>query len=157
MSNLIPEATRIVDGSAPLYLGAVASARSAGPLRAANIKSIVDLTAKGVDHEGVRHKGIRYLHIDVADVPAAAIELGGRLPSITAFIAKARAAGSGVLVHCHYGKVRTAHSHTTRAHTQRARERGGGTLCVVNSDICDFWATCDLWATCTGRAAAQQL
>ena len=105
MSKLIPEATRIIDGSAPLYLGAVASARSAGPLRAANIKCIVDLTAKGVDHEAVRHKGIKYLHIDVADVPAAATELGQRFPSTTAFIAKAREAGSGVLVHCHYGKV----------------------------------------------------
>ena len=105
MSKLIPDATRIVDGAAPLYLGALASARSPGPLRAANIKCIVDLTAKDVDHEGVRHKGITYLHINVADVPGAATELGKRLPSTTAFIAKARAAGSGVLVHCHYGKV----------------------------------------------------
>jgi hypothetical protein len=123
MSKLIPHATRVVDGSAPLYLGAVASARSAGPLRAANIKCIVDLTAKGVDHEGVRHKGIRYLHIDVADVPAAATKLGKSLPSTTAFIAKARAAGSGVLVHCHYGKVRNTHARA-RAHTHTARVRG---------------------------------
>ena len=110
MSKLIPDATRVVDGSAPLYLGAVASARSAGPLRAANIKCIVDLTAKGVDHEGVRHKGIKYLHVDVADVPGAAMQLGKSLPATTAFIAKARAAGRGVLVHCRYGKVRSVHT-----------------------------------------------
>ena len=112
MSKLIPEASRIIDDDAPVYLGAIAAARSAGPLRSANIKCIVDLTAKDVDHEGVRHKGIKYLHVNVADVPAAAGELGKRLPATTAFIAKARAAGGGVLVHCHYGKVRNTRTRT---------------------------------------------
>ena len=89
-----------------LYLGGVQAAREAGPLERAGVTHVVDLTATGVDHQGVRHPGLQYLHINIQDLPRE--DLGATFAATGEFIRAAHAGGGGVLVHCHYGKSRSA-------------------------------------------------